>query len=144
MLCILVFSDEIFGTIYYCGSNTKYVNNVKSARRSIFLRNGDCCWTRKKSSTNGCFLVAFLTALSCFVLDFIKVIRFPLLTCRGACNSRHWVTFPLAIHFASYGGGDCRCRIVICCRSLFVPRDLQGIKVKAQWCTVSPNKSRVR
>ena len=44
MLCILVFSDEIFGTIYYCGSNTKYVNNnVKSARRSIFLRNGDCC-----------------------------------------------------------------------------------------------------
>ena len=43
MLCILVFSDEIFGTIYYCGSNTKYVNNVRSARRYIFLRNGDCC-----------------------------------------------------------------------------------------------------
>ena len=138
MLCILVFSDEIFCTIYkllrYVVIQPNTVNNTVSARRYIFLRNGDCCEEAKKSSTS---LVRLLSSglfnciiWYCFVLDFIKVIRFAL-TCRGACNSRHWVTFPLAIHFASYGGGDCRCRIVICCRSLFVPRDLQGIKVKA-------------
>ena len=36
MLCILVFSDEIFGTIYYCGSNTKYVNNCKECKTIHF------------------------------------------------------------------------------------------------------------
>ena len=36
MLCILVFSDEIFGTIYYCGGNTKYVNNCKECKTIHF------------------------------------------------------------------------------------------------------------
>ena len=82
MLCILVFSDEIFCTIYkllrYVVIQPNTVNNTVSARRYIFLRNGDCCEEAKKSSTS---LVRLLSSglfnciiWYCFVLDFIKVI----------------------------------------------------------------------